>query len=185
MPAKQQPDESSVSETPASDTPPPKLRVELVNKESRSNQFWLATLGIVSTMVVGVVGAFLAWYTGKQHDEQETMRQTASFTRSQQLDAYTAFDSAIAKFEDSVNTEERLYTAPYEGADTHLGPRSKQDFATSFNNLLKAGSKVIFCGSKEVGKAQVEVMNEASEIHDALRRFEDSHPVNANPQFCK
>jgi hypothetical protein len=76
---------------------------------------------------------------------------------------------------------ERLYTAPYEGADTHLGPRSKQDFATSFNNLLKAGSKVIFCGSKEVGKAQVEVMNGASEIHDALRRFEDSHPVNANP----
>ena len=150
-----------------SDTAPPKLQVELVNKESRSNQFWLAALGIVSTMVVGVVGAFLAWYTGKQHDEQETMRQTASFTRSQQLDAYTAFDSAIAKFEDSVNTEERLYTAPYEGADTHLGPRSKQDFATSFNNLLKAGSKVIFCGSKEVGKAQVEVMNGASEIHDA------------------
>ena len=131
-----------------SDTAPPKLQVELVNKESRSNQFWLAALGIVSTMVVGVVGAFLAWYTGKQDDEQETMRQTASFTRSQQLGAYTAFDSAIDEFEGS-------------------------------------GSKVIFCGSVEVGKAQVEVMNEASEIHDALRRFEDSHPVNANPQFCK
>jgi hypothetical protein len=129
-------------QSPASDAEPP-------TKQRRSNEFWLAVLGFISTVVAGVVGAVMTWYTGEQHDHQETMREQASFahetmraqtsfTRSQQLEAYTAFDTAIVEFHDSVRDEVEQYTAPYMNSDTHLGPRAKQDFATSANNLLRA-----------------------------------------------
>ena len=37
--------------------------------ERRSNEFWLAALGVISTMVTGVVGTAVTWYSGDQHDK--------------------------------------------------------------------------------------------------------------------
>ena len=112
----------TAAEPHASHPVPPKLEVEPVDndKKSRSNQFRLARLGIIATMVVGlgtmvvgVVGSGVTWYAGKQHDEQETVRAQMSFMHSQQVEAYTAFDSAIDDFDDSFHIEAmKYYTVP-------------------------------------------------------------------------
>ena len=80
-------DEFPVSEPPGSDAESPK-------KQRRSNEFWLGALGIVATMLAALVGAVATYFTGVHRDDQETLRAQTSFTRSEQVQAYTAFSNA-------------------------------------------------------------------------------------------
>jgi hypothetical protein len=85
---------STPPDSPASTAEPPKT-------QRRSNEFWLAVVGVVATTLVGVVGAVTTYFTGVEHDQQENKRQQTSFIRDQQVTAYTAFADAYGDLTDA------------------------------------------------------------------------------------
>jgi hypothetical protein len=189
-----------VEETPPAPpaAAPALLKVELVNEKRRSNEFWLAALGIVATMVVGVVGAFVTWYAGKQHDEQETIREKNKFTQSQQKQAYTAFVDAandfIFAFESDVQDTVNKYASPFGPSwkpsfqiPTRPAISVKNDETMSDNNVVAANLQVSFFASKDVKAAADIVMVKVDEIdrYDKPMKFypQDTHPMPSDPDF--
>jgi hypothetical protein len=133
--------------------------------------------GLITTMIVGIVGTGGALYTSNKHDEQETIRAQASFTQAQQRDAYAAFYSAVNEFAEAVWAEGRLWEpSDNRGAVVRLAPPMKENLGTATNNVLTAESKVTFSGTEQIQKTADEVVQQVLNIQQKLAGFEYNHP---------
>lgn len=186
-------DKTRVSEPPGSDAEPPR-------KQRRSNEFWLGALGIVATVLAAFVGAVATYFTGVQHDNQETLRaQTsftqetlrtqASFTQSQRGQAYTAFLSAADKFQSFWIPALTDITNRYSSGNiSHSSTPAIDDMTTSFYDLVDASARVSFFSSKEVDTAAKNMTHLAADVINYLTRLardpENAHPSPADgPAF--
>jgi hypothetical protein len=102
-------------------------------------------------MVVGIVGAVVTWFSGAEHDKnsfaQETMRAQASFTRAQQVAAYTAFTNAFGELALAFGYEQFAIVTQYP-YDIQIAPTpaSKQDSETLYANFVNTMNVVAFSG---------------------------------------
>jgi hypothetical protein len=138
------------------------------------------------TGAVAMFTAFTSWWTSTAHDKQETIRVQASFTQSQQKEAYAAFYGAIDQFRDAVWAELGQYRPP-DAPNNPLAPPAKESFGASINNLLLAESRITFYGSVETHKTADEVVRQMWKITTRLGSFLYSHPNYPNlsdAQYC-
>jgi hypothetical protein len=194
--AEQQGGESSVSEPPTPDAMPPE-------KKHRSNEFWLAALGMAGTLLAGIAGGVATYVTGVQHDNHDTasaaasftrasISAQASFTRSQQVEAYTAFLSAISDFSASWLAAIQDLTHTY--AESHHSDEifpvpgwkvpAKYDVATSQWKLEDARERLTIFTSKEVDAAAVKVWKLADDMVDWYDHLK-MDPENAHPSLLQ
>lgn len=98
----------SAAETIDSDRTPPKFEVKLGKEESPWKDR-IAAISVVATVIVSIAGMFAAWIAGTRHDERQLQEAQASFTQTQQRDAYAAFYSAVNEYVEAVWAEERQF----------------------------------------------------------------------------
>lgn len=170
----QESDASPVSKPLGSEAEPPQ-------KQRRSNEFWLAVFGIVATTLVGVVGAVTTYFTGVEHDKQESMRAQTSFTRGQQVAAYTAFANAYTDLKDALMYQRDTIVCRYSDfTATCTAVPPKQDLQTSYSNSLDALNKIVFEGSFAANDGAVKVVWKAAQLQDLYREWGRNHPDPAN-----
>ena len=162
-------DESPVSEPPGSDAEAPK-------KPRRTNEFWLGALGVVATMLVGVVGAVATYFTGVQHDKQETLRAQASFNRSEQVQAYNKFLNAVNGFDHALRYEYQIIDPPAVPARSVSRP--ERDLAQSHEDLGEAAVGLTFYGTPDVLRTLTEVLTAVERLKGNLADWELSHSTD-------
>jgi hypothetical protein len=162
-------DESPVSEPPGSDAKAPK-------EPRRTNEFWLGALGVVATMLVGVVGAVATYFTGVQHDKQETLRAQASFNRSEQVQAYNKFLYAITAFDHALRYEYQIIDPPT--APARSVSRPERDFAQSQQDLAEATVGLTFYGTPDVMRTLTGVLTAANRLKGNLADWELHHSTD-------
>ena len=140
----------------------PDSRLQRV-KQFLSDQKWLWAVAL--TVLPLFVGGSITWYAGAQQAQK-------NFTQSQQKEAYSAFDSAIDEFRETVWAEVRL-GGPYP--DDPPFPPTKENLGASVNKLLFAESKITFYGSEEAHKAAGEVMTQIWAVRAPLLAFISQH----------
>jgi len=167
--------ETRVSELPVSNAEPPK-------KPRRSNEFWLAVLGIISTMVVGITGAVSTYLTGAEHDRQESIRAQHDFARSQQVQAYTNFSNAVTDFVDASISEWQTVkeqTMHFAAPAYHIP--AKHNLAEAFLNMLDANTAVVFNGSSDVQQAAHTIVDKADHVRGGFSKWEEEHLPGSPP----
>jgi hypothetical protein len=160
-------------EATASDPAPPKRVVA-----GRSNEFWLALASIGSALAVGAIATGSAWYAADQHDKQETIREQAGSTRSQQKDAYVGFinsasDVAIAVQLQVKNIENRYPYFLYSPI-----PPDKADLETRFTDFGHALDLAQLYGSARVRDRSKEVFDAAEQSRFVVIGWDLAHPGN-------
>ena len=145
-------------------------------EKRRSNEFWLAAIGLIATAVSGTLGAAITWFSAAEHDkatfEQEEKRAQDTFTQSQRKDAYAAFDIGIDHFRETLWAEMRL---ALPDAHNPLFPPLQESVGESVNNLVFAESKITFYGSEEAHKKASEVVRQVWIIRAPLLAFLAEH----------
>lgn len=164
-----EPPREGVSEPSGSDAEPP-------SKQRRSNEFWLAVLGVVATALVGVVGAATTYFTGVAHDQQESMRAQASFNRSEQVQAYNKFLYAITAFDHALRYEYQIIDPPAVPARSVSRP--ERDFAQSQQDLAEAAVGLTFYGTPDVMRTLTDVLNAVKRLKGNLADWELSHSTD-------
>jgi hypothetical protein len=164
-------------------------------KQGRSNEFWLAVLGLISTMIVGIVGGVVTWFSGAEHDKnsftqetmraqasftQESQRAQASFTRAQQVAAYTAFTNAFDELALALGYQQVAIVTQYP-YDIQIAPipASKQDSETLYANFVNTMNVVAFSGSQHVQDVATKVLNKATDIKYVYADWNVNHPSHA------
>ena len=161
-------DESPVPEPPGSDAEPPK-------KQRRTNEFWLAVLGVTATMVAGIAGGITTYLTGVEHDKQENVRTQAAFTRTAQLQAYNKFLNAITAFDHALRYEYQKIDPPTSPARSVSRP--ERDFAQSEQDLVEAAIGLTFYGTTDVMNTLTDVLDASNRAQTRkLGDWESHHP---------
>ena len=171
---------SPTPESPASTAVPPKT-------QRRSNEFWLAVLGVVATTLGVFVGAVTTFFTGVEGDKQENMRAQTSFTRGQHVAAYTALANAYSDLKaaliykrDTILEKHPDFTLKY------AHPKPKQDLETSYANYLDALNTIVFVGSSAVNYGASHVAFKAAQLRDFYLEWNTTIPIRpASPNWTR
>jgi hypothetical protein len=165
-----------VSTTPGSEP----FKVEVVEQKSRfTKDFWLAIAGLFATGSAGILGGWMTLHTSQQHDDQETARQKASFTQSQQKEAYTTFANAATDLSIAINIRfiAVVQRYPYNIVTNVLMP--KADAETAFTELGHAQNAVDLFGSAATRDAANHVLDIASQNLFHIADWDGGHPVDS------
>jgi hypothetical protein len=195
-----QADETSPKASPASDTEPPK-------KQGRSNEFWLAAIGMAGTLLAAIAGGVATYLSGVEHDNHETANTQASFTQasktaqssftqSQQVQAYSTFLSAVNDFitswDSEMQTVVNIYNPSWKPSPQFPSPPSfsaKYDEVTSYHNFFDAALRLEFFSSKDVKRAVDNVTAKVNDMNTYLAGLkyhpEGTHPSPLDADFVK
>jgi hypothetical protein len=182
-------DESPVSEPPGSDAEPPK-------KQRRSNEFWLATLGIAGTLLAAIAGGAATIASGVEHDNHDTKSaqvsfahesQSAqtSFARTQQVAAYTGFVNSAGDLTQSLLYErnEDVNRYPYIAQRESLTPNSDRE--KSSYDFDHAFYEVSLFGSPRARDAADKAREISGRFSIYLITWEFEHPATAGTPSCR
>jgi hypothetical protein len=160
-------DKSPVPEPTGSSTEPPK-------QQRRSNEFWLAVLGVIATMVAGIAGGITTYLTGVEHDKQENVRTQATFTRTAQVQAYNKFLNAITAFDHALRYEYQKIDPPTLPVEQVSQP--ERDLIQSQQDLFEAAIGLTFYGTTDVMNTLTNVLDATNKLKQALGVWESHHP---------
>jgi hypothetical protein len=165
-------------EPPALDPAPPARDVP-VKMEKRSNEFWLALASIIAALVLGVIAAGSGWYTANQHDEQETMRQKVSSTRSQQKEAYVGFINSASDLAIAIQLQVKAIENRYPYFLHSPIPEGKADLEARFTDFGHALDLAQLYGSALVRDQSNKVFDAAAQSRLIIVGWDVTHPANA------
>jgi hypothetical protein len=180
------------SDTDGTPSAPKSTDTHDVTTQKRSNEFVIAVLGVIATMVVGIAGGVSTYFTGLEHDKQENIRARdsatresisaqSSFTRSQQVAAYTAFTNACGDLAQALDYQRITIVTRYAYAVQIAPiPPSKQDPETLYAVFVNAVNAVSFSGSQPVQDAAKKVLRKANEIKALHADWEINHSPHPN-----
>lgn len=181
----------SAAEGSASDKEPPKDK-----KERRSNEFWLAAIGMAGTLLGAIAGGVATYVTGVEHDDHDRANvQTSltaasqsaqvSFTRAQQLAAYTRFtdsyDDLWAALSAKLDTVLRRY--PYDIVLMNAPLAAKTDVETGLINLDHAANLIDLFGDGPTQDAASKIRDVLNQVRLEIDTWESTH-TTADPPTC-
>jgi hypothetical protein len=152
--------------------------VSLVKKEKRSNEFWLAIASSIVALIVGVIAAGSGWYTANHHDEQETIRQKVSFTRSQQKEAYAAFINSASDLAMAIQLQVEAIQNRYPYFPYVPLLEGREDLKTSYTDFAHATNLAQLYGSSRVRDESNKVFDAAMQSRSTIADWEMNHPAN-------
>jgi hypothetical protein len=167
----------SGSTAPAPDTVPPTLEV-LVKKERRSNEFWLALASSIAALVVAAIAVGAGWYTANQHDEQQTMRQKISSTRSEQTAAYAGFINSSSDLAVAIQLQVKAIENRYPFFLFTPIQEDKADLESRFTDIGHALNSAQLYGGGRVRDESNKVFEAAAQSRSVIVGWGIAHPAN-------
>ena len=134
-------------------------------RSKRSNEFYLALAGIAATVVVGLVGALLAYQASARQVAAESERSALVFGREQRKVAYTEFLNALSDLDRAeFNIRYAIDPSLGGGPDTRQLEDQYDDYTEATDNLNRAASAVRLLASPDVASAREAIRDEHSNI---------------------
>jgi hypothetical protein len=163
--------------------PPNPAEPERASKPTgRSNEFYLALAGIAATVIVGLVGALLAYQATGRQIAAESERAALSFSRDQRKEAYTEFLNALFDLDRTEFNIKNAYDTTIGGAQ---GPSALENqykaYTEATDRLNRAVSTVELLASNDVASARAAIRDEHSAIYGQIDALMASAKRGASP----
>jgi hypothetical protein len=153
-------------------------------RSRRSNEFYLALAGIAATVIVGLVGALLAYQATGRQIAAESERASLSFTRDQRKEAYTDFLNALFDLDRAEFNIKNAYDTSLTGGQASVALEDQyKAYTEATDRLNQAVSAVELLASSDVAAARMAIRDEHSAIYGQIDALMSSAKRGAAPEI--